>query len=78
VLLSVFWAAVGLGGLVGGLQAGRRELRIGGLSLLAIAAVKVVLYDLAELDEIFRVLSFIGLGLLLLAGAFAEQRMRQS
>lgn len=77
VLLSVFWAAVGLAGLVGGLRIGRRDLRIGGLSLLAVAAMKVVIYDLAELDEIFRVLSFIGLGLLLLAGAYAEQRMRQ-
>ena len=62
---------------VDGLRIGRRDLRIGGLSLLAVAAVKVVIYDLAELDEIFRVLSFIGLGLLLLAGAYAEQRMRQ-
>ena len=34
------------------------------------------MYDLAELDEIYRVLSFVGLGLLLLAGAFASQRMR--
>lgn len=78
VLLSVFWAAVGLGSLIAGLQAGRRDLRIGGLSLLGVAAAKVVIYDLAELDEIFRVLSFIGLGLLLLAGAYAEQRIRRT
>jgi uncharacterized membrane protein len=37
----------------------------------------VFLYDLASLDEIYRVLSFIALGLLLLAAAFAYQRVRK-
>ena len=77
VLLSSFWAACGLGALVAGLMRDDRPLRIAGLVLLAVAATKVVVYDLAELDEIYRVLSFIALGLLLLAGAFAYQRMRQ-
>jgi uncharacterized membrane protein len=77
VLLSVFWASVGFGGLLFGLLRGERRARLGGLALLAIAALKVTLYDLSELDEIYRVLSFIGLGLLLLAGAYADQRIRQ-
>ena len=48
------------------------------LTLVAAALVKVFLYDLAELDEIYRVLSFVALGLLLLAGAFAYQRVRHT
>lgn len=76
VLLSVFWSAVGLGSLVYGLLRNERTLRLAGLGLLGLAAAKVALYDLAELDEIYRVLSFVGLGLLLLAGAFAYQRIR--
>ena len=76
LLLSVFWAAIGLGGLIAGLSTEQRRLRIGGLSFLALAAVKVTIYDLSELDEIYRVLSFIGLGLLLLAGAYAEQQLK--
>ena len=44
----------------------------------AITHVKVGLFDLAALDEIYRVLSVIALGLLLLAGAFAYQRLRAS
>jgi uncharacterized membrane protein len=37
---------------------------------------KVFLYDLSALTSVYRVASFVGLGLLLLAGAFAWQRMR--
>jgi uncharacterized membrane protein len=55
---------------------GERRLRIGGLVLLGIAVVKVFLYDLAALESIYRVVSFIALGLLLLVGAFAYQRVR--
>ncbi len=76
VLLSVFWSTVGLTAVVVGLARGARQLRLAGLGLLALAAAKVALYDLAELDEIYRVLSFVALGLLLLGGAFAYQRTR--
>lgn len=77
VLLSAFWAVAGLAGIVGGLLRDVRLLRLGGLALLLIAAAKVFLYDLAELESIYRALSFIALGLLLLGGAFAYQRIRQ-
>jgi Predicted membrane protein (DUF2339) len=76
VLLSVFWSAVGLGTVVYGLVRDSRSLRLAGLALLGLAAAKVVAYDLSELDEIYRVLSFVGLGLLLLSGGFAYQRLR--
>jgi uncharacterized membrane protein len=75
VLLSAFWSATGLAAVVIGLLRDDRRLRLGGLGLLGLAAVKVVAYDLSELDEIYRVLSFVALGLLLLAGAFAYQRI---
>jgi uncharacterized membrane protein len=77
VLLSAFWSATGLAAVVFGLLRDDKRLRFGGLGLLGLAAAKVVVYDLAELDEIYRVLSFIALGLLLLAGAFAYQRIRK-
>jgi uncharacterized membrane protein len=76
VLLSAFWSAAGLAAIVFGLMRGDRRFRLGGLALLGVAAAKVVVYDLSELDEIYRVLSFVALGLLLLAGGFAYQRMR--
>ena len=60
-----------------GLVRDMRPLRLGGLALLGVAAVKVFLYDLKELESIYRALSFIALGLLLLGGAFAYQRVRR-
>ncbi len=75
VVLSAFWALSGLGAVVYGLVRDVRRFRLGGLALLALAIGKVYTYDLAELDELARVLSFIALGLLLLVGAFAYQRL---
>ncbi len=76
VLLSAFWALTGLGAIVYGLLRDIRRFRLGGLALLALAVAKVYTYDLAELEELSRVLSFIALGLLLLVGAFAYQRIQ--
>jgi uncharacterized membrane protein len=76
VVLSAFWSLTGLASLVYGLVRDDRRFRLGGLALLGIAVFKVFFYDLAELESIYRVLSFIALGLLLLVGAFAYQRVR--
>jgi uncharacterized membrane protein len=75
-VLSGLWALVGVGALVAGLLRDRRELRLGALALLTLALAKVGLYDLASLDSMYRVASFVGLGALLLLGAFAWQRLR--
>ena len=77
LLLSAFWSATGVAAVVTGLVANRRRLRLGGLGLLGIAIVKVFLVDLATLESIYRVGSFVGLGLLLIACAFAYQRVRR-
>jgi uncharacterized membrane protein len=77
VVLSAFWAVLGLAGIVAGLLRDIRLLRLGGLALLLLAAAKVFAYDLSELESIYRALSFIALGLLLLGGAFAYQRIRK-
>ncbi|MEJ7893741.1 MAG: DUF2339 domain-containing protein [Solirubrobacteraceae bacterium] len=76
VLLSGFWALAGVAALVAGLRRDARPWRIAALALLGLAAGKVVLYDLSALTDIYRVISCIALGLLLLAGAFAWQRLR--
>jgi uncharacterized membrane protein len=74
--LSAFWTVTGLGAVVWGLVRRNGSVRLGGLALLGVAIVKVWTYDLAELEELARVLSFVGLGLLLLAGSFAYQRIK--
>jgi uncharacterized membrane protein len=74
--LSAFWAATGLGAVVWGMVRRSVNVRLGGLALLMIAIGKVWTYDLAELEELARALSFVALGLLLLVGAFAYQRFK--
>lgn len=75
MLLSVFWAVCGLAALVTGLLRSSGWMRGGGFCLLLLASGKVFLYDLASLDQMARVLSLIGLGLLLLAATFLYQRL---
>jgi uncharacterized membrane protein len=74
--LSALWSITGVAVLVLGLRCGSRELRLAALGLLGLAVGKVFLYDLAALTSVYRVGSFLGLGLLLLFAALAYQRMR--
>lgn len=76
MMLSCLWALAGVGTLLFGLRSDRRVLRLAGLGLLLITAGKVFLYDLSTLDSGYRIGSFIALGLLLLLGAYAYQRLR--
>ena len=75
--LSVLWAVAGVGALVARPARRRRAAAPRRRSaLLAVTATKVFLYDLASLTSLYRVGSLIGLGLLLLCGAFAWQKVR--
>lgn len=74
--LSMLWALAGVGALLVGLRRDLRPLRLAALALLGVTVGKVFLLDLATLDSVYRVGSFIALGLLLLAGAFGYQRLR--
>ena len=76
VLLSVVWSAIGLAALITGLKRGLPMLRSAGLIWLMVTVAKVFLYDLSTLTSLYRVASFFVLGLLLLAGAYAYQRLR--
>ena len=76
VALSVSWTVEGA--VLFGAALVRRvgTARQCGLALLALATAKVFLVDLAALDVAYRVLSLVGLGLLLLGCAYAYQRLR--
>ena len=77
-IVSAFWSLLGVGLLWAGLRRDERAWRLAGFGLLAVAVAKVFLYDMAALGAEYRVISFVVLGLLLLAGAYAYQRMRRS
>lgn len=75
VTLSILWAVLGGAALVAGLWRQVTVVRGAGLALLAIVTAKVFVYDLSSLDAAYRVLSFIGLGVLLLVVAYLYQHI---
>jgi hypothetical protein len=60
---------------VGGLLRGRPSLRHAGLGLLGLSLAKILVLDLSSLDASYRAVSFIAVGLLLLAAALAYRRL---
>jgi uncharacterized membrane protein len=76
VLLSACWGIAGVAVLIIGLRRNIVLVRDLALGLLLLTVGKVFLYDLSTLTSVYRVASCIGLGLLLLGGAFAYQRLR--
>ncbi|SFK22731.1 Uncharacterized membrane protein [Sphingomonas sp. NFR04] len=57
-----------------GIAAGRHDLRLAGLGLLTLTTCKVFLVDAAALDGLLRILSFLGLGVALIAIGWAYSR----
>jgi uncharacterized membrane protein len=78
--LSLVWSALGVTTFVVGLLGHLRPVRRAGLALLGLATAKVFIVDLASLDLAYRVLSLLGLGVLLLVGAgiYARQQQHES
>ena len=70
--LSIVWGLAGLSGMVAGMRLVRRAVWVGGASLMGVVVVKLFLFDLSNTGTVARVVSFLGVGLLLLVvGYFA-------
>ncbi len=76
--VSILWAVFALGSILGGILRGNRALRLTGLSLFAVVAWKVFFVDLASLEQLYRIIAFILLGVLVLTGSFLYLKYRQS
>ncbi len=75
VAISVFWALAASGCVVAGFSLRAARLRVTGLTLLGLTLAKVVVVDLAQVQTGYRVLSFVALGLLLLATSVLYGRL---
>jgi uncharacterized membrane protein len=64
--LTTAWGIEGLALLILGFPLRERVFRLEGLTLLLFCILKLFLYDLRNLETLFRILSFIALGLILL------------
>lgn len=72
--LSIWWGILGFAAIVVGFTKRVTASRNVGLALLGVASLKAVILDLASVPAIWRVASFIGLGLLLIAVTVVYQR----
>jgi uncharacterized membrane protein len=76
--VSITWALFALGLILSGIVRRIPAARYAGLALFAVVAVKVFVSDLDSLDSLWRIVAFIVLGVLLLAGSFLYLRFRES
>jgi uncharacterized membrane protein len=77
-LVSVTWSLQGASALLYSVKSGSRTLQIGGLATLALVAAKLLLFDLAQLDPVVRIILFMGFGAALLALGYWVNRPRAS
>jgi uncharacterized membrane protein len=77
--LSVFWLVYAAALVRLGFQRERKDVRSAGLAVAAGAGLKIVLYDLSNLEALYRIASCFALALIALAVAYAyNQRARAS
>lgn len=75
--LSVIWTIYGGAMLVVGIVRESRLLRVMALILLSLTTLKVFFWDLAALDRIYRIISFVVLGAILLGVSYIYQKGQQ-
>lgn len=76
VSLSIFWLSYGIGLMIFGIIGKRKGMRIGGIILLSVAILKLFFYDLWNLGTLYRIISSIILGVVLLLISFAYQKYK--
>ncbi|RRI05864.1 DUF2339 domain-containing protein [Mesorhizobium tamadayense] len=72
---SALWLVIGVALLTAGVRLRSQVLRIASAVLIAVAVLKVFLFDMSELEGVLRALSFIGLGAVLIGIGLFYQRL---
>lgn len=75
--VSILWSLFALGFILAGIVKNVRAMRYAGLLLFAIVAGKVFLVDLARLEQLYRIIAFVLLGVLVLCGSLLYLRYGQ-
>lgn len=68
--ISILWSLFALALILRGIAKRERALRYLGLGLFALVAWKVFFIDLSRLDQVYRIVAFITLGVLTVCGSF--------
>jgi len=72
--LTALWAIYAVTGLIVGIARRWRSVRLAALALLAVPIAKVFIYDVWVLEQVYRIVAFVGLGLLLIVSAYLYNR----
>jgi uncharacterized membrane protein len=75
--ISAFWASYSIILVTIGILRRYQPIRLMAILLFGITIVKVFLVDLSELERVYRIISFIGLGIILLIVSFMYQKYKQ-
>jgi uncharacterized membrane protein len=75
--LSGGWLLYSIALMAWGLVRRLRSLRVMAIVLFGVTTLKIVLFDLAFLDTSYRFISFIALGIMLLAASYLYRRYRE-
>ena len=77
--LSIYWAILGLSGMVIGTKRSRRSVWMMGAGLMVIVVLKLFVIDLGNTGTVSRIISFLGVGVMLLVvGYYSPVPPRQS
>jgi len=76
--LSLLWSLYAIAALFIGFWQRIRMLRLAALGLFGVTVLKVVLGDMANVEEVYRIVSFIGLGLLMIGASYLYHRVEKS
>jgi uncharacterized membrane protein len=75
--LSVVWAIYAVIVLCIGFWRRIRPLRLAALGLLGITAVKLLLVDMSQVQQIYRIVSFLVLGAMMIGASYLYHRLEQ-
>jgi hypothetical protein len=74
--ISILWGLFGLSFVLCGILREIKPMRYAGLLLFSVVVLKVFFSDLSRLSQLSRIIAFISLGLVVLAGSFIYVRFR--
>ena len=74
---SAVWLGFALALFVAGLRLARQYIRYAGLGVMVLVVLKVFLWDMSSLEGLYRIASFVGLGLCLVGIGWLYQRFVQ-
>ena len=74
--VSILWSVFALALIIAGMWKDVRAIRYIGLALFAVVAWKVLFFDLGRLDQFYRIIAFIILGVVVLSGSFVYLKCR--